>query len=465
MSSELKPGAKVHLMGIGGFGINPIARVMHELGYVVTGCDAAESPLIVPLREAGVPVRIGHQAAHIDEIGPDALVISSAVPADNPEVQAAAKQGIPVFKRSDILCALMRDRTGIAVAGTHGKTTTTAMLAWTLAECGLDPTFIVGGVMKDLGANARAGRGQPFVIEADEYDRMFMGLCPAVEVITTIEMDHPDMFSSLADVHELFIAFVGLLPPDGLLVAGYDDPQARKIAVSRREMLGQPTITYGLTGGDWSAAEVTPSPAGGVEFTVMRGGQAASRASLRLPGLHNIQNALAAVAVADYLGLPLDRIVEALGRFSGVGRRFEVRGEAQGITVIDDYGHHPTEIRATLAAARMRYGGRPVWAVWQPHTFSRTRSLLDDFAACFVDADHVIITDVYRSRDTQTFGVGPGDVVARMSYHPDAGHMATLDEVVAHLATNVHPGDVVIVLSAGDATRVCDDLLQMLGGG
>jgi UDP-N-acetylmuramate--alanine ligase len=462
MTDELRKDAHIHIMGIGGFGMNPIARVMHELGYSISGCDMAESPLIAPLRQMGVPVEIGHSPAHLDRYRPELLAISSAVPADNREVWAAAGRGIPVAKRADILGLLMASFTGIAVAGTHGKTTTSGMLAYTFLECGADPTFIIGGVLQNLGANARAGRGPHFIIEADEYDRMFLGLRPRTSIITTLEMDHPDMFGSLADVRTLFTEFAGLLPDDGLLIAGYDDPETRKIAAARREMLGAPTLTYGLTGGDWTATDVTPNPAGGMDFTARRQGEEAAQVSLLLPGLHNVQNALAALIAAEAAGLPLDKAAAALGRFSGMGRRFEVKGEAQGVTVIDDYAHHPTAIRATLAAARLRYVGRTIRAVWQPHTYSRTRALLDDFAASFVDADHVIITDVYRSRDTETYGVTLQDVVDRMSYHRDAQHIAALDDVVKELALAVQPGDVVIVMSAGDASRIATDLLGLL---
>lgn len=463
MPDQLATGARVHFMGIGGYGINPIARVMHDLGYTVSGCDLAESPLIAPLREQGIAVEIGHNPAHLDTYAPDALVISSAVPPDNAEVQAAAARGIPVYKRADILCQMMRGRTGIAIAGTHGKTTTTGLTVSALIGCGQDPTFIVGGVLRDLGTNARAGRGEPFVIEADEYDRMFMGLCPHLAVITTVELDHPDMFASLEEVRALFEEFAALLPPGGLLITGYDDPQARRIAESRRARR-LPAVTYGLTGGDWTAADLQPNAQGGMDFTACYGGDPLVRTALKLAGAHNVQNALAALAIADALRLPLEDAAAALGRFSGMGRRFEVVGEAQGVTVIDDYAHHPTAIRATLAAARQRYPGRAIWAVWQPHTYRRTQALLDEFAASFADADHVIITDVFRSRDVETFGVGPRDVLERMGYHPDAQHIGDLDTVTYYLGLNVRPGDVVIVMSAGDATRVSAGLLEALGG-
>lgn len=462
MRERLTPGARVHLMGIGGFGINPIARVMQQLGYGVSGCDAAESPLLPPLRERGVPVEIGHDSQHIDRFEPDALVVSSAVPADNAEIAAARARGIPVYKRADILCELMRGRTGIAVAGTHGKTTTSGMLAWVLSQTGGDPTFIVGGLLTDLGTNARAGAGAPFVIEADEYDRMFMGLCPEIAVLTTLELDHPDMFGSLQEVRALFAEFIDLLPEDGLLVAGADDREVRRLA-DERQQAGRPrVVTYGLDAGDWRARSVRPNDQGGLDFVFCRRGKPQGEVSLRLPGLHNVQNALAVLAVASQLGIALPEAARALGEFHGMGRRFEVKGTAQGVTIIDDYAHHPTAIQTTLDGARRRYPGAPLWAVWQPHTYSRTRALLDQFAASFTAADHVIITDVYRSRDRETFGVGPGDVLARMGYHRDARHIGALDDVVEYLAGHVQPGDVVIIMSAGDATRVCDDLLHAL---
>ena len=463
MQHQLSPGARVHLMGIGGFGINPIARVMHQLGYDVSGCDMQESPLIPPLREQGIPVEVGHSAEHLARFQPDALVISSAVPPTSEEVQAARAAGVPVYKRADILCELMRARTGVAIAGTHGKTTTTGMLAWVLTETSQDPTFIVGGVLNNLSTNARAGEGEAFIIEADEYDRMFLGLCPQITVLTTLEMDHPDMFADIDSVRALFGEFIDRLPEGGLLVAGTDDPEVRRIVEERRAAGNLRIVTYGLSGGDWSAQDITPSAGGGVSFTLLRGGEPAGEISLLLPGTHNVQNALAVFAVAAEFGVPVADAAAALGRFSGMGRRFEVKGTARGVTVLDDYAHHPTAIRATLQAARSRYPHSALWAVWQPHTYSRTRALLDEFAASFGDAQHVIITDVYRSRDRETFGIGPGDVLARMGNHPDARHIGPLGEVVDYLAQHVQPGDVVIVMSAGDATTVCERLLAALG--
>jgi UDP-N-acetylmuramate--alanine ligase len=482
MPQSLRPGMRVHFLGIGGFGINAIARVMHEQGYAVSGCDVAESPLIAPLRERGIPIERGHDPAHLDAFSPDALVISSAIPPGSAEVLAAHERGLPVYKRADVLGALMRDKIGVAVAGTHGKTTTTAMIAHTLDTCGLDPGFIIGGISRDLGTNARAGSGDVFVIEADEYDRMFMGLRPRIAVLTSLEMDHPDMFGSIEDVRALFAEFLDLLPPDGLLVACHDDPEVRAL-INRRLEAGSPAVTYGLTmqslyhfsGIGWLAVGLEPQD-GGTGFRVAyvlppgpgetQGQTVVMDASLTLPGEHNVCNALAATLVAFELGIDPRRALDALATFSGVGRRFEVKGEVGGVTVIDDYAHHPTAIRATLEAARQRYGQRPVWAVWQPHTFSRTRALLDEFAACFAEADHVVITDVYRSRDRETFGITPESVLDRMPGHPNARHVpGPVGAVAEFLAAHVKSGDVVIVMSAGDATAVGDGLLAALGTG
>lgn len=469
MTPSLPHSARVHILGIGGFGMNPIARVMHQMGYTVSGCDMNESALIPPLREMGIDVRIGHDATHADQ-SLDALVISSAVTPDNVEVQAARKQGISVFKRSDILGVLMTDRFGIAVAGTHGKTTTTAMIAHILSVVGRDPTFIIGGVSADLGTNARAGQGAEFVIEADEYDRMFLGLRPKIIVLTSLEHDHPDMFENIDVVRELFQEFVDLLPPDGLLVGCMDDIEVKPMIFQRLNE-NKPTVMYGTdVHAEFSGIFLEPNAQGGTDFKLTyreehpEGGFVigSNSVSLRLPGEHNVRNAVAALAVAAKLGVKLQDAAAALATFTGTGRRFEVKGTARGVTVVDDYAHHPTAIRVTLDAARSRFGDATIWAIWQPHTFSRTKALLNEFAAAFDDADHVIITDIYRSRDTEDYGISPQSVLDLMPKDIDAQHISGLDAVTAHLAQHVREGDVVIVMSAGDATKIGGDLLTQL---
>jgi UDP-N-acetylmuramate--alanine ligase len=413
------------------------------------------------LAKDGARISIGHRAENI--AGADVVIISSAVRGDNPEVQAAQAAGIPILRRADVLGKLMEGHVGIAVAGTHGKTTTTAMIATILWEAGLDPTFIVGGTLVGRGVNSRAGGGPHFVVEADEYDRTFLGLSPQVAVVTNVEHDHPDCYPTFADFRAAFAEFVARIPPDGLLVTCGDHPVARKLGEERLAQ-GGAVIFYGLGRKvRWTARQVHPNPSGGTDFVVVRAGRPLGEVRLRVPGGHNVLNALAALAVADHLGVPFPTARSALEGFRGVGRRFEIKGEAEGIVVVDDYAHHPTEIRATLAAARERFPGRAVWAVWQPHTYSRTKALLEEFARAFDQADHVIVLPIYAAREQDTLGVSSADVVARMA-HPDVRLAGSREEAVALLGAEVRPGDVVLTLGAGDGDRVGEWLLIALRG-
>ncbi len=450
---ELK---RVHCVGIGGAGISAIARVLLERGVEVTGSDLRMSPVARALVNDGAVVFIGHDASHVEDV--DALLVSSAIPPDNPEVLEAQRRGIPVFKRAGFLGQLMADKVGIAVAGTHGKTTTTAMIAWTLVQARLDPTFIVGGVIAAMNTNARAGAGPHFVIEADEYDYMFLGLKPTVAVITHLEHDHPDCFPTLADMEAAFDAFLDLVPPDGLIV-GCGDHRPVAALLSRRRGVVVQRCGLGLEN-DWYALEVWPNPLGGHDFEVVQRGEDWGCVRLRVPGLHNVQNALLAIAVADHLGVEPRTICHALATFTGVGRRFQVLGRAGGLTVVDDYAHHPTEIRATLAAARARYGQLPLWAVFQPHTYSRLKALWDDFLRCFAQADHVVVLDVYAARESDTLGVSAGELAAQMS-HPDARHIAGFDDAARYIVANAEPEAVVITLSAGDGNQVGVRVLEL----
>jgi UDP-N-acetylmuramate--alanine ligase len=357
----------------------------------------------------------------------------------------------------------------IALAGTHGKTTTTAMLSWSLTVLGQDPSYIIGGVARDLGTNAHAGKGSHFVIEADEYDRMFLGIKPDIAVVTNIEHDHPDCFPTSDDFYQAFRAFADQLIPRGILLACSDDPGARRLA---GEALtdGHDVRSYGLNhwanldGPDYAARDLEINSLGGFSFDVVRlvNPSPVARVSLRVPGRHNVSNALAVLAVIDSLSLPLDQAAQALGRYSGSERRFDVRGESHGVTVIDDYAHHPSEIRATLAAARSRYPERSIWAVWQPHTYSRTRSLLNDFATSFIDAEQVIVTDIYAAReDPPANGFSSRDVVEALK-HPRAHYIPDLAHTADFLLKRLQPEAVVLVLSAGDANRLSEMLLQNL---
>jgi len=451
----------VHFVGIGGAGLSAIARVLMEQGARVSGSDLVLSRVAKALARDGASVFAGHRAENVD--GADLVVISSAVPASNVEVQAAQAAGIPVLKRPEFLGQMMAGRTGVAVAGTHGKTTTTAMVASILLAAERDPTFIVGGVIAGLETNARAGGGELFVIEADEYDRTFLSLRPDVAVVTIVEHDHPDCYPTFGDFRAAFEAFVALVPSDGLLVTSWDDPAARELG-QRRQDAGQPVAFFGLDeGAEWRAEEVRPNFAGGVDFLAVRAEETLGLVRLRLPGAHNASNAMAALAVADYLGVPFQVTRSALTEFHGVGRRFEIKGEADGVLVVDDYAHHPTEIRATLRAARERFPNQNLWAVWQPHTYSRTKVLLDQFARAFDLADQVVVLPIYASRERDTLGLTNADVATAIA-HPDVRHADSLDEAVVWLATEVRPGDVVLTLGAGDSDKIGEWLLEVLEG-
>ena len=453
---------RIHLIGIGGTGLSAIARVLIEMGHTVSGSDRAESSFTRDLQSAGVTIHIGHSPENV--VGADLVVRSSAIPDDNPEVSAARAARIPVLKRADFLGSLMDGKTGIGVAGTHGKTTTTAMIAWILTELDQDPSFIVGGVLTNLGVNARAGKGSTFVIEADEYDRMFLGLNPTIEVVTNIEHDHPDCYPTLADMQAAFMEFVHHLPVDGTLIACSEDPGSYELLL-KAEKIGKAVLAYGLKPASSDGREMDAYTSvtavngkGGFTFSASVLGNPVT-VELQVPGKHNILNALAALTVAQLIGLPLPGAAEALGRFSGTGRRFEVRGEVNGIVVIDDYAHHPTEIQATLAAARYRYPRSTIRVVWQPHTYSRTQVLLEEFANSFDNADEVIVTEIYAAREPKQ-DFSSRQVVDAM-HHP-AQFIADLSEVSNYLISHLRPGDVLLVLSAGDADQLSTDVLNRL---
>ena len=458
----------VHFIGIGGSGLSAIARLLLESGYTVSGSDRAMSPFADEIRKAGAAVYIGHHPRNLE--GADWVIRSSAITDDNPEFRAAQQAGLPVYKRSDFLGELMSNKTGIAIAGTHGKTTTTAMTAWMLQDLDRDPSFIVGGVIQNLGVNARAGQGNLFVIEADEYDNMFLGLKPQIEVITNLEHDHPDFFPTFESMADSFRKFVNLLPMDGTLIACLEDPGAAEMLGFARKA-GKNVIAYGVQGEEtinsplWvTARDVQPNQRGGYDFVVSSNMKASApetvKVSLQVPGQHNVRNALAVLAIADLLGLPREKAAHALGEYAGTSRRFQLRGEINGIQIFDDYAHHPTEIRATLEGARARFPGQRIWAVWQPHTYSRTRTLLLEFARAFQDADEVIVTEVYAAREPKQ-DFSSAEMLNRMQ-NLSAHYIETLPEVSHYLLRHLKPGDVVLVLSAGDADQVSTDVVKGL---
>ena len=446
-----------HFIGIGGTGLSAIARLLKESGYTVTGSDRDHSPFVDDLREIGITVYIGHAAEQIT--GAEIIVRSSAIPDHNPEVVAGVETGIPVYKRSDFLGRLMEDKIGIAIAGTHGKTSTTAMMAWTLTELAQDPSFIVGGIINGMNVNAHAGTGETFVIEADEYDRMFLGLKPRIGIITNLEHDHPDIYPTAESFHQAFSDFVALLPENGLLIVCGDDKGAS-------DMLKETTVekmTYSFSESEekWVIAQdVKANTHGGFDFTCKLSDSRTCQVSLEVPGKHNVLNALAVMSVISYLGLSLEDAANALGRFTGTGRRFDLLGEVNGISIYDDYAHHPTEIRATLSAARARHPQARIWSVWQPHTYSRTQLLFDEFAQAFDDADKVIITEVYASREPKQ-DFSSAQIVEAMD-HPSAKFIAKLEETSKYLVKNLKPNDILLVLSAGDANEISQQVLENL---
>lgn len=460
------PSLRVHLIGIGGTGLSAIARVLLEMGLQVSGSDMHTGPVTAHLAEYGARIYAGQVAGNLRDLPPserpDVILVSSAVHDDNPELAAARELGLPVAKRVAFLPALLRERHVIAVAGTHGKSTTTAMVIHILRDAGLDPGFIVGATLPGLG-NAAAGGGPYFVIEADEYDYMFLGLEPTVAVITNVEWDHPDCYPTPASFRKAFMQFVDRVDRNGLVISCADDPGAETLR-SFTYTRGPRWITYGLSAS--ADLRAIPREATGRDRSVNAADMLwwhapAGELSLRVPGVHNLRNALAALAVSSWCDIPLEQALASLCRYTGVARRFEAKGSAAGVQVFDDYAHHPTEIMATLAAARERFPGQRIWAIFQPHTFSRTERMLYRMGDSFDHADQVIVTDIFAARETNGGSVSSAELVAASS-HPAIRHVSGLAECAEYLAGHVQPGDVVITLGAGDGYKIGEMLLAKL---
>jgi UDP-N-acetylmuramate--alanine ligase len=451
----------IHLIGIGGAGLSAIATVLLQQGHKVSGSDLQVSPATERLVQLGATVFIGHRPENLND-NLQAVVVSSAIPEDNSELVSARQRGLSIMKRAEWLGHMMQQRVGIAIAGTHGKTTTTAMTAYLFQAAGQNPTYIVGGFVPQLDTNAAAGTGDTFIIEADEYDHTFLGLRPEIAVVTIVEWDHPDIFPTPQVLNQAFEDFVRLVPAHGLVIGCGDDPRAR--AVIRQTQAK--TITYGLNdGNDWQAVKIRPNQRGGHDFESAIAGEnndaSPTTVSLAIPGLHNVSNALAVLIIARHRGLRLSQAAQILSQFKGVERRFEWKGEANGVTVIDDYAHHPTEIKATLVAARTRFTNRSIWVAFQPHTFSRTLSLLDEFAKAFDDADHVIIVDIFASREIDEGLVSSQEIVDRIS-HPDARYIGSLREAADYLTNHLSPSNVLITMGAGDGYQIGEWVLERL---
>ena len=462
----------IHIMGVGGAGMSALARLLHARGVRVSGDDRADSPMLKALRAEGIPVVVGHDPRHLE--GVDILAPSSAIVKDEPELVEAQRRGIPVWHRGELIGALMQDKVGIAVAGAHGKSTTTGMIATILTDAGLDPSFVVGATPQPLGVNARWGAGEAFVVEADEYDHTFLHFQPKVAVVTNVEYDHPDTFADLNATLNAFATFVRSVPKDGMVITCADDPgcvaMLKRAGLSAHGASAPFVVDYGIQGGLWRASNLRANPLGGVDFSFSGAGingEVSGTCSLRVPGEHNVLNALAALVAADVCSVPVSEAVKSLGGYRGAGRRFELKGEARGVRIFDDYAHHPTEIKATLRGARQRYPLGNIWAIWQPHTYSRTAALLDAFAEAFDDADHVIVLPIYAARERkEDFGFVANALnpieIARKIRHRDARNAASFGDALGMLIAQVKGGDVVITLSAGDADQVGERLLEML---
>jgi UDP-N-acetylmuramate--alanine ligase len=449
----------VHFVGIGGSGMSGIAEVLLNLGYQVSGSDLKLSDTTRHLAALGARVEGGHAAGHVE--GAHVVVTSTAVRGDNPEVREARRRGIPVIPRAEMLAELMRLKYGVAVAGSHGKTTTTSMVALVLDRGGLDPTVVVGGRLGVLGSGARLGKGDFMVAEADESDRSFLKLSPTLAVVTNIDREHLDTYRDLADLQEAFLGFANKVPFYGCAVLCLDDPPVQDLLprVERR------VVTYGLTPqASVSARDLEIAPLGS-SYTATLDGQALGAVSLEVPGAHNVANSLAAVAVGVNLEVPFAAIRDGLAAFTGVDRRFQVRGEAGGVLVIDDYGHHPTEIRVTLETLRRRAGERRTVVLFQPHRYTRTRALWDEFGRAFHQADRLLVTDIYPASEEPIPGVtAEGLAHAIVEHgHRDADYAGDLARATARLAEEVRAGDVVLTLGAGNVWTAGEELLRRRG--
>ena len=450
---------RVHFAGLGGAGMSGIARIMLARGVPVSGSDSAWSPQLDELAALGAQVHVGHAAAHLGAA--DTLVISTAIRPDNPELAEAARRGIRVLHRAAALASVMLGRRGIAIAGTHGKTTTTAMLITVLRWCGADPSYMVGGIIAETGLGAHEGSGGAFVAEADESDGSFLNLAPVAAVVTCVEADHLDNYRDLAHIAATFAAFTGKIPPGGLLVACADDPGALALAQAARTRPVQ-VRTYGAAqGADYQLTSVTPR--GMATGLTVTGPGAAVPVPMQIavPGRHNALNAAAAYAIAVELGYPPDQVAAGLAAYRGARRRLELKGEADGVRVLDSYAHHPTELAADLAAARDVADGGRVIAVFQPHLFSRTRIFAAEFGAALRGADEALILDVYAAREDPEPGV-TGMLVAQAVPGGGARFLPDRADVPAAVADTAKPGDIVITMGAGDVTGLGPVILAKL---
>jgi UDP-N-acetylmuramate--alanine ligase len=454
-----KKNQRIHFVGIGGIGMSGIAELLLNLNYQVSGSDLRDSPIVARLKRLGGRVTIGHRAENVE--GADVVVISSAVKPDNPEVVAARARSIPVIPRAEMLAELMRMKYGIAVAGSHGKTTTTSLISTVLAHGGLDPTMVIGGRLNSLGTNAKLGRGEFLVAEADESDGSFLMLSPTVAVVTNIDPEHLDHYGDMQNLKEAFLQFMNKVPFYGVTVICLDHPTVRSLLPQVRKRC----LTYGLSRQADFRADDVHREGWQSRFRVCRREEELGEIRLKVPGMHNVTNALAAVAVGSELDLGFQVIREGLERFDGIHRRFERKGEEKGILVVDDYGHHPAEIRSTLEAA-LTGSQKRILAVFQPHRYTRTQLCFEDFLGAFHNADVLVVTDIYAAGEKELMGVHARKLAEgiRKQGHKEVHYLPAFSEIVGFLRERCQEGDMVLTLGAGDVYRVGEMLLEALRG-
>ncbi len=445
------------MVGIGGAGMSPLAEVLYSRGHIVTGSDHARSLSTERLESLGIRIQYHHDPDHVKKA--DILVFSSAVREDNPERKFAMQHNIPCIRRAEVLGDIMRSNFTVCISGTHGKTTTTSLVGTVLMDVNASPTVLVGGMLKSAGSHAVVGTGRVMVAEADEYDRSFLAMYPSIAVITNVEADHLDCYSDLDDIKNTFVQFTERVPFDGAVIACIDDPGVQSVMHRIRRTV----ISYGVSeAADYRATRIQFSK-GKAVFDVSCRGEFLGNVCLGIPGMHNVKNALAAMAVALEIGCDFNTVAASVSRFEGVGRRFEIVGEHRGVTVVDDYAHHPGEISATIDAAR-NCGYRRVAAVFQPHLYSRTRDFLDEFASALSLADHVIVTGIYKARECPIPGVTSEMIVECISRngHADVQYIESKEDVPIRLKSVVGNGDVAVFMGAGDIHETARDFLEVL---
>ena len=453
---DFKKPLHIHFIGIGGISMSGLAEILLGEDFTVSGSDAKQSPLTDSLEAKGARIYYGQRASNISD-DTEVVVYTAAIHPDNPEFACAKEKGLPMLTRAQLLGQIMRNyETPIAISGTHGKTTTTSMVTHILLEGQCDPTISVGGILPAINGNIRVGNSETFVTEACEYTNSFLSFFPKISVILNIDADHLDFFKDIQDIRNSFRRFAQLLPADGALIINADTPEYETII----EDLPCRVITYGLKQeANYQARDISFDKYGHASFSVYRDGKKTGSYYLKVPGIHNVSNALASIAVGHLLGIPEESIIKGLSSFSGTDRRFQYKGEVAGVTVIDDYAHHPTEIEATLQAAR-NYPGKKIWCVFQPHTYTRTKALLPEFAKALTLADHVVLADIYAAREQNTIGISSEDLMNRIrELGTPCEYFPTFDEIEKFLLENCAPGDLLITMGAGDIVLIGEHIL------